>query len=156
MATNINLASHANILKDRDKIGMGSWFAIHITAKNATTNEKITHFCIWIRDFILDFRCQECREDALRYIEKNPPERYRHIKSEYGEIIGMFYWTVDFHNYVNNKTIKEIIPRNKAYILYYDPTYANCEDCGKNKDNESSESKSSNKYISKSRYAPRI
>ena len=103
--------------------GPGFWWILHVDAYDARTPSDIAYFLKRIRPRLESIPCKNCREHALQYIQKDPPETY------ITQVDGLFEWTWKFHNYVN-QTKKEPSPTitlEEALALY--GTRAKCETC---------------------------
>ena len=55
---------------------------------------------------------------AHDYLMEHPMEPYRDIKDDSGIPCGMFMWSWEFHNAVNERLGKKVIDYNDAYELY--------------------------------------
>lgn len=114
--------------------GPGIWRTLHLLALDANDYGKKTQFIHNVEYILKEIPClKPCREDSLAYLQNNPITKYWNIVDE-GKDLGMFYWTVDFHNYVNRKLEKPEIPRDLAYQFYIHPDKFVCQDgnCGDN------------------------
>lgn len=113
--------------------GPGYWRLIHVIALDANTYMKKMQFIQLIQTIFNSIPCLDpCRHDALDYLNKHPLTEYWNIVVN-GEDIGMFYWSVDCHNWVNRKLGKPYVPREVAYRFYKHPDDFVCqEDCHDN------------------------
>lgn len=85
-------------------IGPGYWASWHIKSLKANTKDKKLEVARCISIDVINFPCKVCHKDASEYIRTHP--MYSAINSE--DPYSMFYYTVDFHNYVNLKLKKPI------------------------------------------------
>jgi hypothetical protein len=85
-------------------IGPGYWASWHIKALKADTKDKKLEVARCISIDVLNFPCGFCQKDASEYIRTHPMYSYINNDDPY----SMFYYTVDFHNYVNLKLRKSI------------------------------------------------
>lgn len=90
------MSSKYDIITDRFKVGPGVWISSHIIAFYASTRELQTNYCMILRMLYYNFPCSNCRQHAMEYIEKKPPEM-----AISDDPTSLFKWTVDFHNHVN-------------------------------------------------------
>lgn len=85
--------------------GPGVWFVIHKQSylHNGKETAKL------IRNIIEEFPCIKCRKHGMEYLKANPIEKSinREITHN-GETrkLGLFLWTVLFHNSVNQRLNK--------------------------------------------------
>lgn len=121
-----------NRFADPKVIGPGEWIVIHTLAFNAKTPEEKKSFCRNFRLIINTFRCSNCRQHAIAYIESNPPEIHARIIVEKGhEDTTMFRYTWEFHNTVNKRLGKPKMSWEQAYKEYSNPTDMFCNThCG--------------------------
>lgn len=118
--------------------GPGKWDDLHILGLDANTYAKKMAYIHNVELIINSMRCIACRQDALIYLQKNPLTDYWGLVVK-GEDVGMFYWSVDFHNWVNRKLGKIEVPRDVAYQFYKHPEEFVCKDgCGENSSLENS------------------
>lgn len=103
--------------------GPGFWWILHVDAYDAKTPGDIAYFLRRIRPRLESIPCKMCREHALQYIDRDPPERY------VTQIDGLFDWSWRFHNYVNQSKKIPIptITLAEAQALY--GTRSKCETC---------------------------
>lgn len=111
--------------------GPGIWFTLHLLALDANTYAKKMAFIHIVELIFNSLPCETCRQDALGYLQKHPLTEYWGLMRQ-EEDIGMFYWTVDCHNWVNRKLNKLEVSRDQAYQFYKNPNSFVCtEECGK-------------------------
>jgi len=89
--------------------GTGIWIAKHLDAAEADTPVKSDLFCKQIRHICSNLPCPSCINDAMSYIAANPPEKSTDV----------FVWMHGFHNHVNQKLGKPLMPYAEARDLYY-------------------------------------
>lgn len=98
-------------------MGPGLWYYMHKLSYDSRTPQE-QEFCIKaIRTIIYNFPCSECREHAIKYFENNSIEEYKDNKYE-DENLGLFIWTVNFHNVVNKRLKYPLMSLEAAKILY--------------------------------------
>jgi hypothetical protein len=111
-----------------ESFGPGTWRTLHVLALDANTYAKKMQYIHIVELILSSIPCLDpCREDALAYLQKNPLTKYWNLTAN-GEDVGMFYWSVDFHNWVNRKIGKPEIPRNIAYQFYKYPEKFVCKE----------------------------
>jgi len=100
--------------------GRGTWYNIHRMAIYATTPQKKIEFVHFFTDLTDTFFCEKCRVHMKNYLNTNPIEPYFDLKDNEGRDTGIFLWTWAFHNAVNARLNKRIIPYGEAYLLFAD------------------------------------
>ena len=99
--------------------GPGIWFTFHLLGAKADTPEKIDRYIDYVNTIIRHHPCPVCRDHALKYLKGRPIENYRGMKDQRGgKMIGMFTWSWEYHNHVNEKLNKPTIEWPDAYQLY--------------------------------------
>lgn len=118
---------------DPNVIGPGMWIWMHTEAFHAKSPEHKENFIRNLRINIKNFRCKDCRDHAMQYIDRNPPELYAKIGVDEGrEDTTMFRYTWLFHNTVNKRLGKPIVEWDVAYAMYSNPESMFCDkNCGK-------------------------
>jgi len=97
--------------------GPGIWYCIHISARDATTEEKKKKFKDFIEAVIASLPCSNCQQHASTYYQTNPLSDFWNVK-ENGKDIGIFKWAWNFHNTVNNRLKKPYMSWEVAKMLY--------------------------------------
>ena len=97
------------------KLGPGLWFSIHFQAIRAVTPESKLHFAEYINQLLTNFPCQACVEHFRKYLSAHPLIYYWHLE------LGMFKWSVEFHNSVNQRLGKTEMIYSEALGLYQNP-----------------------------------
>jgi hypothetical protein len=100
------------------KVGNGYWICIHCIAFYARTKEEQIAAANTIKLLCRKFPCETCRNHAKKYLKEHPIEKYINVKTKSGEKLGLFTWTWKFHNAVNHRLGKEIVPWHIAYEMY--------------------------------------
>lgn len=119
--------SKVEFTHDPKVVGPGTWFSLHVLSWNCQTEDQNKHFCLQIRQVINDFPCGDCRKDAQKYLEDIPPETYLTYTAPFTKRnIGMFAYVVDFHNYVNKKLGKTLIPLQDAFNSFMNDNIGYC------------------------------
>ena len=90
--------------------GPGYWSAMHIDSFNAKTYEEKITCANTIARLISKFPCLKCRRHATEYASHHP---FVHTFSD-PDPLSLFKWTVNFHNAVNKRLDKPIIPIKDA------------------------------------------
>lgn len=84
------------------------WHEIHTRAAQVRTTHDHSQFCTWMRRTAQELPCAKCRHHATKYIHDNPPEQSPNV----------FIWTWEFHNAVNGRLGKPIMPYSTAAAMY--------------------------------------
>lgn len=110
----------SSILRD----GPGLWRGKHLSAKRANKNAMLKQAFIEDIEYLCDnFFCDYCKTHFIAYLAVNHPSKYLLLED------GMFKWSVDFHNSVNERLGKPILTYEQAERALYD---TKCDDCGLN------------------------
>ncbi len=139
--------------------GPGLWYVIHLSAHEADTPEKIKEYIIFLRIIIAKHPCGKCRHHGSKYLEMFPPENHITTKNRGGIVIGMFFHSWMFHNTVNDRLNKEIMPFQTAWNMFESVDEAVClGDCGKESEDSHRQSSAASKQVrlSSSPYEPII
>jgi len=97
--------------------GPPMWFTLHNAAAHYVDNpsplarERMKNVILGIPVLL---PCQNCREHATAYIEKN----YDNLDDVVSSRDKLFKFFVDFHNYVNQRYNKKIFTYEEAYKMY--------------------------------------
>ena len=115
-------------------IGPGVWYMIHFTAKKAgeTGYTGKTKFVSLMSDLRENFPCLTCRKHIGEYIDSHPFDAMW-VRNHPGtqKDIGLFLWSVEFHNTVNKRLGKPVLTEDQAFDLYYNENNTLCSlDCG--------------------------
>lgn len=103
-------------------IGPGVWFVIHVLAKNCQNTEDEKRFLEFMIMLSKNFPCDTCKYELTTYLKNNPLSHiYNFLDSRnaYRTRVGYFYWTYRFHNSVNKKLGKPVLPFDEVYNQYY-------------------------------------
>lgn len=111
---------------DRTKTGEGMWFVLHMAAKQATTEEKKRFFLALLTFYTEHHHCGTCRNHMIEYVSEHPVKDYWNIKDDKGQEIGLFAWTFQFHNTVNDRLGKKQMAWDQVWKLYSDENMAIC------------------------------
>ena len=98
--------------------GPGTWLCIHVMAMSCEDEDSCLFYIQFVKAIIMSFTCKTCKEHALKFIERNPLEKYIHITNDIGEHIGMFKHSWEFHNFANYGLGKPRISFQDAWELY--------------------------------------
>jgi hypothetical protein len=96
---------------DRDIIGPGSWYVIHLACHDSVfegTRETKALAINLIELIKKRFFCERCRKHFIKFCELNPPELSGNL----------FHWSVDSHNAVNQMNGKRLVSYDEAEDLY--------------------------------------
>lgn len=113
-------------------IGPGFWINIHSMARRSGeigTMEMKMQFIDYMRSLTSSFPCGVCRNHIKEYLDNHPFNSYMTIKYN-GVDVGLFKWSVDFHNTVNNRLGKEVLSFETAHDMYYSADAVCSADCG--------------------------
>lgn len=109
--------------------GPGIWYIIHRMARNATTQDKKLQFKEFIENIITNLPCTTCIEHATSYYQSKPLDQFWNMK-ENGQDVGLFRWSWEFHNTVNNRLKKPVVNWENAKKLFSDEDGVCTSDCG--------------------------
>jgi len=118
-------------LADPKSFGPGAWLVIHILAYHAKTNESKRDFEAAMHNICSGLKCNNCKVHCGDYLKNHPIKNYWDVKNKNGVDIGMFKWSWNFHNAVNQRLGKETMDFDTAYHLYSEDSDMVCtKDCG--------------------------
>jgi len=126
---NVNIAAY---------MGPGLWYGIHVFAVNATTDELKKAFVIYINAICDKFPCQKCQTHFRSFIDKTDFKKYWDKYDADGNDVGMFTWSWEIHNKVNEFLKKPTLSQNEAYKQYTSMNGGVCHSCGDNSKNVTS------------------
>lgn len=109
--------------------GPGNWDINHAMAFRARDKRRKEGYIDLIQCTRENMRCLTCKEHMTKYLEKNPIEEWMDLVDEEGRPLGCFYWSVEFHNSVNQRLGKKIMSRGDAYKLYNGEIIPCSKDC---------------------------
>lgn len=111
---------------DPKVFGPGMWYVIHNTALKMGEET----FSDWIYITLSSIPCLKCRTHAMEYLKQNPLDLFKDVYDEEdGELVGMFKWSWNFHNTVNQKLKKSTLDYRTAYRMYRNESICS-SDCG--------------------------
>ena len=119
---------------DPKYIGPGYWASWHIKSRLSNNFQTKSETSRGIAIDIDNFPCNNCKIHAKKYVKNNPliiPVRNN------DDPLSLFKWTVNMHNFVNNRLNKPIIDWKKAYDMWGDDAFCIEDDCSGNKKNNS-------------------
>lgn len=93
-------------------LGPGVWWVIHMTAANANTYSEKIEAKNMIENICRNFFCETCKTHFIAYLKKHPIEDVMNLN------LGLFKWTVDFHNAGNLALKKSTVSLDEAKQLY--------------------------------------
>lgn len=110
-------------LSDRDYIGPGVWFMLHLLALHGETNQTLKQAYPEIIDLLREkFPCEECREHFIKMTDT------LNIRESTQEKYSQFKWSYIAHKMVNERLGKETPAFENAFRFFSDPK-SNCKDC---------------------------
>lgn len=118
-----------NKISNPASFGPGIWYCIHRMARDATTNDKKVKFKEFIENMIQNLPCQTCVDHATTYYKSRPLDQFWNMK-ENGDDIGLFRWSWEFHNTVNQRLKKPIVNWENAKKLFSQEDGVCTSDCG--------------------------
>lgn len=127
--TDAQIKVYINKIGNPEVFGPGEWWRLGEDAYWARSKEEIDVFIKGLPRRFRGLPCSVCRENALKYLAENNPERYRHLKE------GMFLWVYEFHNYKNKElgkpeiTYEQAIAPHRALEFPNDIKSEACEFC---------------------------
>ncbi len=104
---------------DIQLVGKGIWHTLHLLALHATTTKLKESYVIMVTSLSEHFGCESCKPDFKLYVSQ--------IKKYYFIELGLFKWSVDFHNAVNVKLNKPVIDYNIALLNFKNLVCVNCD-----------------------------
>jgi len=113
MANKLTYHDHST-LKDPTVVGPGLWYAIHSECKEAIDENTSVPVIAFLYRRQFNFPCPKCKIHFGKYLADNPPSLIKFSNPK-----ALFHWSVDFHNSVNQRKSKAIIPYEEAEALYY-------------------------------------
>ena len=127
-------------------IGPGYWANWHTTSLVADREELKTIVAKGIVFAVENFPCKDpCKKDFVKYIKANP--LLPAVKSK--DPLSLFKWTVNAHNYVNNKLGKSIINWDEAKEMWEGKEGMCFENCGTSESEISNNKNEEDKIIIK-------
>jgi hypothetical protein len=99
-------------------LGPGFWYMIHKSACLVKSNKEEDECISKIKKMIDVFPCDDCSNHGKRYYKNNPMEEYKGITNDDNQLVGIFLWTVSFHNAVNLRIGKDPMGFEDALELY--------------------------------------
>lgn len=94
--------------------GPGTWIVIHVLAlisDESGTKKDYEFYSLFIYRVVHNFPCSKCRSHAVKYLDKYPIPATKQSGS-------LFEWSVIFHNVVNKRLKKKIMPLEEAREIY--------------------------------------
>lgn len=119
------MTKNLNKLSDRDYIGPGVWFMLHLIAAHAESSRELKDSYPHIIELLTQtFPCDECRGHFNSMVNKLPVEYFRDMRN------GYFSWSYKAHSLVNQRLGKETPNYQEALTWFKNPS-SNCSSCGK-------------------------
>ena len=110
--------------------GPGLWYLIHLTAHDANTPQRIKEYIPFLRKIVAKHPCGVCRHHGSKYLNMFPPEKHINTKRD-GKLTGMFFHSWMFHNTVNDRLDKKIMPYQTDWDIFDSLDEKVCQkDCG--------------------------
>jgi hypothetical protein len=94
------------------KLDKTLWFKIHKKAMNANNYKRKKKFIKFIKKIHDSIKCSECKSHMRQYIYNEPFVDYLDMKD------GLFNWSWNFHNAVNNRINKDMVSYQDAYNMF--------------------------------------
>lgn len=94
------------------------WNEYHLKSLDCKTEEDEEDFCRWFTLDIKHFICKECRPHAQQILKLNPIEKYRGLRDQNGNLVGLFKYTHLFHNLVNRRLEEPTMLYEDAFNKY--------------------------------------
>jgi hypothetical protein len=92
--------------------GPGTWATIHFLAISCDEGKIDTQCVLKVIERVLKhLPCRQCRKHSSDYYAQNPPAMM-------AEKNGLFRWSWEFHNTVNRRLGKRVIPYEEARKMY--------------------------------------
>ncbi len=116
---------------DLHKIGAGIWFSKHVRALWAQ-NQCLKEAFVYNENVEnARLECKKCRKHALKYMSTYPPASTIGTEFRDGMDLGLFRWTVNFHNSVNIRTGKNTMSFEEALAYFLNNgNEMGCTSCG--------------------------
>lgn len=112
-------------LSDRDYIGPGVWFMLHLIAAHADSSKELKESYPYIVELLAQtFPCEECRGHFNKMIANFPAENFSAMRN------GYFSWSYKAHSLVNQRLKKETPDYQETLAWFKNPT-SDCKSCGK-------------------------
>lgn len=100
-----------------DKIGPGLWYQLHWSAYKADTTNNKKYFNMCLESYPEMIPCDMCKIHMNEYIINNGIPDRNYLK-----------WTVEFHNNVNKRLNKAIVPFDQVVDRFSGKD--ECDECG--------------------------
>lgn len=114
-------------------IGPGYWISIHTRSANIKNLNDEQNFIVTVYNELENFPCLNCRNHALEYWNKHDINAYREMINNKGQLIGMAEYFYEFHNAVNYRLGKPLMPHDIFESIYINKTFGVCtKNCGSN------------------------
>lgn len=105
--------------EERDAALRAVWWSLHTQAYNSMTKELAQNFeQAVLRPVIGNLFCDKCRYHGTKYMDNIPYSAFKHIQDEYGRYIGPFLYVHKFHNTVNERIGKPLMPWDEALEIF--------------------------------------
>lgn len=102
--------------------GRGYWSMIHMLAYYAITEPLKQSFLLTINQLSEHFGCEKCRMHLVNYMKIVPIKNYWYSER------GLFKWTWELHNHVNQRLNKPLITLEDALNRYKNFVCQHCDD----------------------------
>ena len=121
----MNSEDYAKLIRlaDRDLIGPGVWFSLHMMAYHAQSSPVMRDALIeYVQVLREKFPCEECRQHFNQLTDRLSPTAFEN--EEYGH----FKWSYIAHKTVNERLGKETPSFEAAFRFFTDPKN-DCKNC---------------------------
>lgn len=104
-----NRTVQSSLFMSRKEYGRLCWRRIHQSAGKVRTHEHLIDFNEMMIKLSQEYECSLCRKHITEYLNING------LPSNVNQVLD---WTIDFHNIVNRRLGKEIIPNEEARLMW--------------------------------------
>lgn len=108
---------NTQVFYDPILFGPGMWYQIHSDSLLCNTLILKQHFVITINALCNHFRCDDCKIHFRNFIDTHPIQNYFNVK-DLDKDVGIFKWTWELHNHVNQRLGKYQPTFKEAYDFY--------------------------------------
>jgi hypothetical protein len=123
---NVEVPNNESKRSIAEEIGPGIWHVMHTLAIAAHSVQEQRHFVDVVNKVCYSFPCEACREHCVQYISTFPPDNA--VGVYHGAVPGMFVWSWEFHNSVNQRLHKPLVSLQQA-VAKYSRSGEVCRDC---------------------------
>lgn len=99
------------------QFGPGTWWILHRQSFRIQSPSQVPQFLDFLHDIVSNIPCMNCRHHALQEVTPGKEKQYLDYYYD-GRFVGMFVWMCEFHNKVNQRIGKTVVPWDYAYDVY--------------------------------------